>query len=115
MKQSKPDDPPPLDRAHKGPELVRAFTPYVGAGLGVGFVNVDYAPSGVGIVNDDETVFAYQLVAGASYDLSDRTALFVQYRYRATEDVETKVDLFPASLDVENRASVIEAGLRFNF
>lgn len=92
-----------------------AFTPYVGAGLGVGFVNVDYAPSGVGIVNDDETVFAYQLVAGASYDLSDRTALFVQYRYRATEDVETKVDLFPASLDVENRASVIEAGLRFNF
>ncbi|MBL8530443.1 MAG: porin family protein [Hyphomonadaceae bacterium] len=92
-----------------------AFTPYVGGGLGVGFVNVEYAPSGVGIVDDDDTVFAYQAVAGASYALNDNMALFAQYRYRATEDVGTEVDLFPASLDVENRASVIEAGLRFNF
>lgn len=92
-----------------------AFTPYVGAGVGVGFVNVDYSPSGVGIVDDDDTVLAYQLMAGASYDLSERTAVFAQYRYRATEDVETQVDLFPASLDVENRGSVIEAGLRFAF
>jgi opacity protein-like surface antigen len=92
-----------------------AFTPYVGGGLGVGFVNVDYSPSGVGIVDDDATVLAYQIIAGASYALNDRTALFAQYRYRATEDVETDVDLFPASLDVENRASVIEVGLRFDF
>lgn len=92
-----------------------ALTPYVGGGLGVGFVNVDYSPSGVGIVDDNDTVLAYQLVAGASYAFNDNTALFAQYRYRATEDVETDVDLFPASLDVENRASVIEAGLRFNF
>lgn len=92
-----------------------AFTPYVGGGLGVGFVDVEYSPSGVGIVDDDDTVFAYQVVAGASYAFSDRAALFAQYRYRATEDVGTEVDLFPASLDVENRASVIEAGLRFNF
>lgn len=92
-----------------------ALTPYVGAGVGAGFVNVEYAPSGVGIVDDDDIVLAYQLVAGASYEINDRTALFAQYRYRATADVETNVDLFPATLDVENRASVIEAGLRFNF
>ncbi len=92
-----------------------AFTPYIGGGFGLGFVNVEYSPSSVGIVDDDDTVFAYQVVAGASYAFNDRTALFAQYRYRATEDVGTEVDLFPASLDVENRASVIEAGLRFNF
>lgn len=92
-----------------------AFTPYVGGGLGVGFVNVEYAPSGVGIVDDDDTVLAYQIVAGASYAFNDSTALFAQYRYRATEDVGTEVDLFPASLDIENRASVIEVGLRLNF
>lgn len=94
---------------------VGPFTPYVGAGLGVGFVNVDYSPSDVTIVDDDATVFAYQLIAGGSFDISDRTALFAQYRYRATEDVETDVALFDANLDVENTASVIEAGLRFRF
>jgi opacity protein-like surface antigen len=91
------------------------FRPYIGAGLGVGFVNVDYSPSGVGIVDDDDTVLAYQLIAGASFDVNERIALFGQYRYRATEDVETEVSLFDASLDIENRASVLEAGLRFNF
>ncbi len=92
-----------------------AFTPYVGVGAGVGFANVDYSPSDVGIIDDEETVFAYQAIVGASYAFNDRTALFAQYRYRATDDVETDVDLFPATLDVENRANVIEAGLRFNF
>lgn len=92
-----------------------AFTPYVGGGVGVGFVNVDYSPSGVGIVDDDDTVFAYQLIAGGSYAVNDSTSVFAQYRYRATEDVETSVDLFPASLDVENRASAFEVGVRFNF
>jgi opacity protein-like surface antigen len=92
-----------------------AITPYVGAGAGVGFVNVDYSPSGVGIVDDEDTVLAYQLAAGASYTLNERARLFVQYRYRATEDVETKVDLFAATLDVENRASAVEVGVRFKF
>lgn len=92
-----------------------AFTPYVGAGLGAGFVDVDYSPSGVGIVDDDATVLAYQVIAGASYDLSDRMAIFAQYRYRATEDVETDVDLFDAELEIENRASILEAGVRFAF
>ncbi|MBY0568491.1 MAG: outer membrane beta-barrel protein [Hyphomonadaceae bacterium] len=94
---------------------VGPVTPYIGAGVGVGFVNVDYSPSGVTIVDDDATVFAYQLIGGASFDISERTALFAQYRYRATEDVETDVSLFDANLDIENRASIIEAGVRFRF
>lgn len=91
------------------------FTPYVGGGIGAGFVNVDYSPSDVQIVDDDATVLAYQVIAGASYDVSDRIELFAQYRYRATEDVETEVSLFDADLDIENRASVLEAGMRFSF
>ena len=94
---------------------VGPITPCVGAGLGIGCVNVDYSPSGVTIVDDDSTVFAYQLIAGASYDISERTALFAQYRYRATENVETDVSLFDANLDIENSASVLEAGVRFRF
>lgn len=98
------------DLAQMGP-----LTPYIGAGIGAGMVNVEYAPSGIGIVDDDDTIFAYQVMAGASYDLSERMALFAQYRYRATSDVEIDVDLFPAKLEIENRASVIEAGVRFMF
>jgi len=94
---------------------VGGFQPYVGAGVGAGFVNVEYSPSGVGIVDDEDTVLAYQAIAGAAYRISDRFTVFGQYRYRATEDVETDVDLFDATLDVENRASVFEAGLRVSF
>lgn len=91
------------------------FTPYLGGGLGVARVEVDYSPSGVGIINDDDTVIAYQAVAGATYALNDRTELFAQARYRGTDDVETSVDLFDATLEIENRAVVAEAGLRFRF
>lgn len=92
-----------------------AFKPYVGAGIGAGFVNVDYSPSGVKIVDDDATVFAYQVVAGSDYIVSDRLSVFAQYRYRATSDVETDVSLFDAKLDVENASSALEVGVRYNF
>jgi opacity protein-like surface antigen len=91
------------------------FRPYVGAGLGLGMVNVDYSPSGVEIVDDDKTVFAYQLIAGSDFAVSDRMAIFAQYRYRATSDVDVDVSLFDASLDIENRSSALEVGLRFAF
>lgn len=91
------------------------FTPYVGAGVGAAFVDVDYSPSGVGIVSDDDTVFAYQVLAGASFDLTENWAIFGQYRYRASEDVSTDVSLFDATLDVENRSSLFEAGVRLRF
>lgn len=89
--------------------------PYVGGGLGAGFVDVDYSPSGVGIVKDEATVLAYQVMAGAAFDISERMALFAQYRYRASDDIETDVDLFDASLNVENRTSALEAGVRIRF
>ena len=50
------------------------FTPYVGAGLGWGWVND--APGG----NDNG--FAYALMGGAAVDLSDSLALDLGYRFR---------------------------------
>lgn len=91
------------------------FKPYVGAGAGVGFVDVDYSPSATAIIQDDATAFAYQAMAGVAYEVGPATELFAGYRYRATTDVEVEATLFSADFDVENSASIIEAGLRFNF
>ncbi len=91
------------------------FTPYIGAGAGVGFVDVLYAPSATTIIDDDATAFAYQAMAGVGYELSPMTTLFAGYRYRATTDAEVNASLFSAQFDVENSASIIEAGLRVSF
>ncbi len=91
------------------------FSAYIGAGLGVGQVDVDYSPSNTEIIDDDATVFLYQVMVGGEYDVTERVAVYSGYRFRGTTDVETDVALFPAELDIENRANILEAGLRFSF
>lgn len=89
--------------------------PYIGGGAGIGFVNVDYSPSGVGVIDDNSAEFAWQLMAGLAYAVAPSTELFAGYRYRATSDAGVDVALFPAALEIQNKASVVEAGLRFSF
>lgn len=88
---------------------------YAGAGIGASNVKVRYNPSDVDIINSSDTVFAYQLMAGASYDVSETVQIFGGYRYRATSDVNLNINLFPATLDVENRSNILEVGVRFYF
>lgn len=92
-----------------------AFKPYVGVGAGVGFVDVAYSPSGVGIIDDNTTSFAYQAMAGVAYEISPMVEIFAGYRYRATLDAEVDVSLFPATLEIENRSSNVEGGIRVSF
>ena len=91
------------------------FTPYVGVGAGVGFVSVEYEPSAVAIINDNAVAFAYQAMAGVAYEVSPMMSIFAGYRYRATLDPEVEATLFSAEFDIENRASIIEAGVRWTF
>ncbi len=96
-----------------------AVTPYLGAGLGVAFVEQDliYGP-GVE-VNEDDTVFAAQLIAGASYDLSDTLALTGDVRYRRLFDIESDrfnaagVSTGTVSGDYDDFS--VNVGLRFRF
>ena len=90
-------------------------TPYIGAGIGVGFVEVDYNLGGESLVDDDDTLFAYQVMAGASYDVNEQVALFGEAGYRGTTDVEIDTDLVPGSIDIENRGAIAEIGLRYSF
>lgn len=91
------------------------FRPYVGAGLGFADVEVTYSPSGIGVIDDSETKFAYQVKAGATYAINESWEVFGEYAYRATEDIETNNDLFPGTLDIENQQNAFSIGARFRF
>jgi opacity protein-like surface antigen len=53
-----------------------AFTPYIGAGLGWGWANIDNAA--------DDNGFTYSLMAGVAMDLTESVAIDVGYRMRET-------------------------------
>lgn len=92
------------------------FQPYFGVGLGAMQVDVDYRPSGVEVVNDKQTRFAYQLMGGATYKLNNNLEVFAQYTWRATPDrAQTDVSLLPATLGVESRQSIVGGGVRIAF
>ncbi len=66
-----------------------SWEPYVGAGLGVArFSFIDAAPVGSPTESDDDTVFAYQVIAGIGYELSPTWTLFADYRLFGTANPE---------------------------
>lgn len=73
-----------------------AFTPYVGAGAGYGWVNNG--------VNGDDSGFAVGLAAGVAVDLTQNLALDVGYRFRDT--------FISGANPLEHQ---VTAGLRFSF
>jgi opacity protein-like surface antigen len=73
-----------------------AFTPYVGAGIGYGWV--DETPSG------NDSGIAYGLAAGVSMGLTDNIDLDVGYKFR---------DIMISGDDPQEH--VVSAGVRFNF
>ncbi len=95
-----------------------AFKPYLGAGLGVAMIEaedfgVDAIPD---VLDDDDTVFAYQIMAGVGYDLSDRTNLFAEYRYLGTESAEltTSVSTGSVATDFDFGSTQLRFGVRIN-
>lgn len=79
-------------------KLPHGFTPYLGGGLGVAFVDIKQGDSIV-IVNpvtgqfntnnnnSSDTVFAYQVGAGITYALAPKVSLDAGYRYFSTSDI----------------------------
>ncbi|MEP1423019.1 MAG: outer membrane beta-barrel protein [Erythrobacter sp.] len=97
-------------------ETGSSLKPFVGAGFGYQWVDVEYQPSGVAFGEDSDSVFAYQFMAGASYDLSQGVEVFGQYTYRdTTEDVDIPLTILPATLDVSAKQSLVTAGVRVRF
>ncbi len=92
------------------------FKPFVGAGLGYQWADIRYRPSGVDVAEESDGGLAYQLMAGASFALSDRAEVFGQYTWRdRTDTAEVPLNLLPATLGVETGQSILSAGVRFKF
>jgi opacity protein-like surface antigen len=82
-----------------------AFTPYIGAGLGLlnGEFNDNFSSA-------DDTVFGYQLIVGAAYNVNKNLAIDLSYHFQgAAEDFSVN------GQDVSYMSSNIMAGLRYNF
>ena len=77
-----------------------AITPYIGAGIGYGFVSTDLA---------DDNGLAAALMGGLTFDVSKFVAIDVGYRFRT---LVTEGGLF---VDDNPRDHAATIGLRFNF
>ncbi len=61
---------------------IRGFVPYLGAGVGAAFHTVDdVSVAGGRAEGGDSTAFAWALMAGLGYQVSDRALLDLGYRY----------------------------------
>ncbi len=79
-------------------------TPYLGAGIGIGWEE-----------EAEGTEFAYQFLAGISYEVSSRNELILGYRYRGMTDLDFKI----TGTDIEYTATAdshnFEIGFRHSF
>lgn len=65
-----------------------ALTPYVGVGAGGATIWADANAGAFGSIDDADTVFAYQFIAGVGYRLSREVSIKADYRYFATTEAE---------------------------
>ena len=62
------------------------FTPYVGAGLGVSYVEVEFGDSSE--FEEGQTLFSYQAIGGIATRLTSAADFIVEYRFLGTSEVE---------------------------
>lgn len=83
---------------------------FVGGGFGVARTNVD----GTGIVDDSDTGFAWQAIAGVRAPLTDNWDVGLKYRYFRHDDIGL-VDLNGADFEHDIRSHSLLGTLTYNF
>jgi opacity protein-like surface antigen len=91
-------------------ENTTPFTPYIGGGIGAAVLDSSAINAGgINMSSGDDTVFAYQIIAGAAYTFADVWALQLEYRFFGTADPTYN------STDSEYMSHNVFVGIRFNF
>ena len=101
-----------------------AFTPYIGAGAGLGFIKSKYkselsdpSEGGGGGSTQYDTVFAWNAGAGCSYAFTEHFSVDVAYRFVGLgyTEVSKKFDGEKNSVGVAPYANEFSLGLRYTF
>jgi len=96
-------------------KLASGFNPYIGGGVGVAQVSANNVRvAGFQVVDDSDTVLAFQAGAGVSYDVQPHAALFLEYRFFRTLD-PSLADVIGNQFDAEYQSHSVNAGIRFIF
>lgn len=86
------------------------LTPYLGGGIGFAALEIkDLFVAGIIRGDKDDTVFAYQLVGGIAYEITEQFAADLSYRFIATSDPDF------GSIESEYKSHNIVAAIRFSF
>ncbi len=97
----------------------RTVAPYLGAGAGWAEVELDgFGVASVPqVLSDDDSGFAYQLVAGLGFNLGAAWNLFVDYRLLVAEGLEVTVTpgAGGVSSEIDFETDSLQAGFRFRF
>lgn len=101
-----------------------AFTPYVGAGIGMGFIESKYEPSvefngqsASDTFNDMQTVFAWNVGAGVAYAITDNLSADLAYRFVGLGYHETEKTIFGQEykIGMAPYANEFSLGIRYTF
>jgi len=89
------------------------FVPYIGAGVGVALLDSELKGGG-GKFSDFNTQFAYQGIAGVSYNFSPNLAANLEYRYLGNTKPTFKDNGVSLKYDSSNNHTIL-IGLRYTF
>jgi len=83
------------------PDIVPCLQPFIGAGLGYGWVKTDFLskrPFGLLHYTGSNGVFAYEGTAGLSFNFSESYSLSLAYRYVGTQRPDNLGKVFQANM-----------------
>lgn len=91
------------------------WTPYLGAGAGlVKYSAHGMAPTATTSLNDSDTQFAYQGIAGIGYQFTPSTQFFLDYHYLRSLD-PTVQSSNGTHLSTDNANNTVMIGIRYSF
>jgi len=90
--------------------------PFITGGIGWAQISAnDVSVLGIPIMDDDDSVFAWQIGAGVGFALNEQASLDLTYRYFATSDPTFDVVGGGATVETESGGHNFSLGLRLNF
>lgn len=90
------------------------LVPFVGLGVGYAQVDAKVNLGNISVIDDDDTVLAYQAMVGVSYDFMPNLAGVLAYRYMSLDDPQFK-DQAGGKVDMEYDTQIVDLGIRYSF